>query len=207
MLPLAEYLRGKGYHVVTPTLAGHQCPPKQLKKVTFLDWIHSAECELKGLLSAGYQASIVGFSMGGLIGIQLAQKYPLQALVNLSTPIYIWNMKQITHNILKGIKNKDHRRINQYIFQVSQTPINAALNFKILLSKTKPLIPLIKTSHLIIQGLQDDTVNFKSANYIYQRSSAKHKELFYLDKSGHLICCDLEKEQVFLIVESFLGKL
>lgn len=204
VMPLATHLEEKGYTVAVPTLAGHGGKLSNLNHVSYLDWISSAESEILKLFTAQQKVCIIGFSMGGLIGFQLAQKYPVHALVTLSSPIYVWNGQRIVRNIVEGLKNKDYRRIHKYACSLRETPLRAALNFKILLNKTKPLIKQTTIPLMVIQGLKDDTVKPKSAHYIYQQAASPKKELFFLKESGHIICCDIEQKQVFQLVETFL---
>lgn len=205
--PLAEYLAHQGYEAVVPTLAGHEQQFNNLGNSSYQDWVASAEIELTKLLANNQKVFIIGFSMGGLIGINLAQKYPIQGLITLSTPIYVLDTKRVVKNVLTGLKNKDYRRINKYAINIIRTPISAVINFKILLSKTKPLIRNISIPLLVIQGLKDDTVKPKSADYIYRTAGSTKKHQYYLKESGHLICCDIEKQLVFEAVKIFLDKL
>lgn len=204
VMPLAEHLRQQGYTTVVPTLAGHGKHVRELSNFTYLDWIASAESKLADLLASHQKVYIIGFSMGGLIGLYLAHKYPVQGLITLSTPIYVLDKKMILKNIVNGLKNKDYRRIHKYAGNVLYTPLKAVINFKILLSKSKKLIPAITTPLLIIQGLKDDTVQPQSADYIFQHAGSINKKLHFIPKSGHLICCDCEKQLVFELVNTFL---
>ncbi len=204
VMPLAEHLTRRGYPVGVPTLAGHGGRPRELGKVSYQDWIASAEAVLRELLESHSRVVIIGFSMGGLIGIHLARKYPVQGLVTLSSPIYVLEPRRIILNVMEELKRKDYQRIHKYAGNVLQTPLRAILNFKTLLFKSKPLIPQITVPLLVVQGHKDDTVKPKSANYIFQRASSARKELHFLPESGHFICCDCEREQVFRLVETFI---
>ena len=203
-MPLARYLSRQGYTTAVPTLAGHGNNLRELNNFSYLDWIASAEAELKELLASHRKVYIIGFSMGGLIGLFLAQKYPIQGLVTLSAPIYLLDKKRLLKNIIKGLKNKDYRRIKKYTCNVLHTPLKAVIHFKTLLSKCKRLIPVLTAPLLIIQGLKDDTVQPKSADYIFQYAGSSKKQLCFLPESGHLICCDCEKQRVFELVKTFL---
>lgn len=204
VMPLAEYISRKGYTTAVPTLAGHGNNVRDLNKFSYLDWIASAEVELKELFASHRKVYIIGFSMGGLIGLHLAQKYPIQGLVTLSTPIYLLDKKRLLENIVKELKNKEYRRIKKYTGNVLRTPLKAVIHFKTLLSKSKRLIPVLTTPLLVIQGLKDETVKPKSANYIFQYAGSSKKQLCFLPESGHLICCDCEKQRVFELVKTFL---
>ncbi|MDF2522323.1 MAG: carboxylesterase [Clostridia bacterium] len=59
---------------------------------------------------------------------------------------------------------------------------------------------------LVMQSYRDETVHPSSANYIYNRVASTDKSIIFLHKSGHVITCDCEKEQVFEEVFSFISK-
>ena len=50
----------------------------------------------------------------------------------------------------------------------------------------------------------EHTVRPESAQLIYDQLGSKHKEILWLEKSGHIITLDEEREQVFAAVEKFL---
>ena len=204
VMPLAEHLNRNGYYVSVPTLGGHADNFKELGQVTYQDWIASAQAALVGLLAEHQRVNIIGFSMGGLIGIHLASKYDINALVTLSAPVYVLDYKRIAENIYFGLKNKDYRRIEKYAANIARVPLKAVLNFKRMLKETKPLIHKINTPLLVIQGLKDDTVKSKSAEYIYNNAVSTDKQIHYLPKSSHLVCLDVEKEVVFELVGEFI---
>jgi carboxylesterase len=56
-------------------------------------------------------------------------------------------------------------------------PISALYNFKAVLIKTKPLLNQIGCPVFIAQGLRDDTVHKKSAEYIFENVSSKEKHI------------------------------
>jgi carboxylesterase len=57
-----------------------------------------------------------------------------------------------------------------------------------------------------MQSYGDGTVHPSSANFIYKRVASTDKSIIFLHKSGHVITCDCEKEQVFDEVHNFINK-
>ena len=82
--------------------------------------------------------------------------------------------------------------------------MKALFQFKGLLIKTKPLIKDIDCPTFIGQGMLDDTVQKRSAHYIYNCVSSKDKEMKFYNNSGHQICCGLDKEQLFNDIYRFI---
>lgn len=203
--PLKSYLTGKGYIVSTPMLKGHTGKLNDLWGVTYKDWIASAEEGLTELLKATGKVIVIGFSMGGLIAAHLAIKYKPVAMITMSTPIYHWDLKRVLINLCSDIKNKHSKNIKRYI-RGSSIPLRALLNFKCLLIKTKPLFKGIKCPIFVVQGMMDDTVQHRSAEYIYNNVCAPSKEKKYYENSSHLICLGDDKEELFEDIENFILK-
>lgn len=202
--PLADALEEKGYKVFRPQLKGHTGKRKELKGVKYQDWIASAEEDLKALLSECDTVYIIGFSMGGLIAINLSCKYKIAGMVTLNTPIYYWDIPKILNNIFQGIVNRDFRKLKFYLQASRSFPISALLNFRVLLGKTKPLINKVKCPIFIGQALEDDTVRKSSAEFIYSHISTKKKTLKFYQNSGHLILWSRESSLVIQDVKDFL---
>ncbi|MTI81160.1 MAG: alpha/beta fold hydrolase [Firmicutes bacterium] len=204
VMPLAKHLKGLGYLTSVPTLAGHTGNLNDLANVNYKDWIASAESVLVKLLLEHEKVNIIGFSMGGLIGVYLANKYKINTLVMLSSPIYVGEPKNMALHICRDMRNKNYQRIKRYVSNCINTPIKAVINFKIMVHIMKPLIKKIQIPTLVLQGLKDDVVRPKSAQYIHDNIAAADKQIHYLPNSAHLVCCDVEKERVFQLVNNFI---
>ncbi|PWK13090.1 alpha/beta hydrolase [Tumebacillus permanentifrigoris] len=212
---LAERLRAAGHEVHTPTLAGHGATRLELERVSWLDWIHSAEKELVKLLQQHQQVHVVGFSMGGLIATYLSNKYRdrICSLSLLSTPIYTINPKQlfrtITEAIQKSMRNhpsspRSDEDVQRYLAKVKSTPMRSLVHFRRLVQTAKPLMEEIEMPLLVLQGELDDLVEARSATYIYESARSGVKNLQLYPQSRHMICVDCEAEQVMQEVVQFI---
>ena len=204
--PLAAVLKENGYLISCPQLKGHTGKRKDLKGVKYQEWIDSAEEDLKTLLTSCEKVYLIGFSMGGLIAVNLACKYNIAGIVTLNTPIYYWDIPKILSNIYRGIVNRDLRKMKFYLKASLSFPLSALFNFRLLLAKTKPLIKNVKCPAFIGQALDDDTVRKSSAEFIYRHISTKKKTLKFYKNSGHLILWSKESLQVIQDVRGFLDQ-
>ena len=75
-----------------------------------------------------------------------------------------------------------------------------------LIDVVKRELPRIKAPIMVMQSYNDHTVHYRSANYIYRRAGSAEKELHWLDKSGHLLTLDCQRDEVFQKVSAFLKK-
>ena len=175
-----------------------------MKRAGYNDWIRSAERKLQGLLAQCKAVYIIGFSMGGLIGINLALKYDVAGMVTINMPIYYWDSKLILSNIAKGLAGRDFRTIKRYMRATVKFPLRALLNFSILLGSTKPLLNDVTCPILITQGLDDDTVRKSSARYIFDSISSDDKQLKFYKDSGHVMLWSHAADNVIRDIEAFL---
>lgn len=201
---LADYLGGNGYMIACPKLKGHTGIGRDMKNADYKDWITSAEEELIKLTEKTSNIAIVGFSMGGLIAVNLACKYNIKAIVTINTPIYYWNIYRVFLNILEDFKNKEASNFMRYIKAKKASPIISMINFLLLLNSTKPKLINIKCPFLIIQTKDDDTTKLKSANYIYNNICSIDKKINVYEKGGHLVLNSPYKEKVIKNIEIFL---
>lgn len=201
---LAEHLKNKGYNVLCPSLKGHTGRRKDLAGVAYTDWIKSAEEDLIRLRENSERVFIVGFSMGGLIGANLCEKYDIDGLVTLNTPIYYWDVKVIFKNIINDFKTKDFQNIRRYMVSSGKFPISALYNFRRLLGITKYKLGKIQCPIFVVQAKDDDTVRRTSAKYIFDKIGSEKKKIKYYNNSGHVILTSPAAKEVSSEVEDFL---
>ena len=67
---LGEILHKKGYTVHIPLLPGHGTSEKNLKNIKWYQWFEAAKNELFQLRKTCKKVFVIGFSMGGSLGVQ-----------------------------------------------------------------------------------------------------------------------------------------
>ncbi len=202
---LNQFLISKGFDTACPVLKGHALTKKDMANATYTDWICSAEEALIELSKKHDKIVIIGFSMGGLVAVNLAMKYKVYKLITLSSPIYHWDFKMVCQNILNDIKMKKPGIIRNYIDAAFSVPISAVVNFKVLLQKTKPMFNEVTCPIYVAQGLKDDTVKPISANYIYENVASHKKHIKFYQNSPHVICNGEDNEELFRDVVGFIN--
>ena len=205
--PLNKYLLNNGFSTVCPALKGHTGKRKDLKGISYSEWINSAEQGLVQLRTQSEKIILIGFSMGGLIAVNLALKHKVCGIITLSTPIYHWDIKRIFSNIIDDFKKGKYDSLKFYTRASFGLPFSAMFNFKFLLYKTKVLLKQIKCPLLIAQGLKDDTVQHRSAKYIFNNVSSEKKVLKYYNKSNHIICKSKDRKELFSDIKAFVNDL
>ncbi|KAB7704833.1 alpha/beta fold hydrolase [Bacillus aerolatus] len=208
--PLVEYLHEKtSWKIVVPTLPGHG-EVLSLKGVTYDQWLEHAEKEMKQLLAQCDTVYVIGFSMGGLIAVYLAEKYPAKKLILLSAAAKYINAGQMFSDIKEMLKDlrsgqlKENELFLRYKDKLLLTPLSATWQFRKMVVRINPLFTKIQIPTLIAQGLADGIVPPKSAEYIYRHIPSKQKEIYYARNAKHHICHAEEKEELFEKIFTFL---
>ncbi len=179
--PLRDYLEYRGYPVQCPLLSGHGKTKKELAETTREDWIASAEQAYLELAKKSDRIYAVGFSMGGLLAVNL-WNYGFSGLVTVNMPVYYWNPKNIAANLIRDFKQ--YRK--KYFNASADKSLSSLLEFQKLLTGTKPLIGNITCRTLVVQAMDDDTVHHRSADYIMKKIRAEKSDCRPLH-GGHMI--------------------
>jgi carboxylesterase len=209
---MGDYLKDKGFSVRGVLLEGHGTSIEDMRKTNHRDWIKSAELGYGELAEQCDEIFVVGFSMGGAIALHLAQKYDISGIVSLSTPIKILSRQYYIAAIVKYLRlkiSKQQRIVKKkdpFIISYDKTPIKCIVSLMQLINLVKTDLHKIEKPILIMQSYGDGTVHPSSANFIYKRIGSTDKSIIFLHRSGHVITCDCEKEQVFEEVNSFISK-
>lgn len=210
--PLGEFLAQKGFTVKGVLLKGHGSTPEEMEKTGWQDWYKSAEGGYFELREKYSRIIPIGFSMGGLLAMHLASKYSFPCFITISSPIYIVNKKAMFASIIKYFKRFEPKKPNtylekdmqEYVSDLGKIPVKCVGSLVNLISNTKKIIPLVKTSILIVQSKMDATVDPRSAQYIYDKIGSTEKDLLWLESSGHLVVLDKERERLFIKIEQFI---
>ena len=91
-----------------------------------------------------------------------------------------------------------------YTVAYESTPLACVKSLLQLIRHVQRLLPQVQAPLLVMQGRREHTVRPRSALHIYEQSGSLQKELVWLEKSGHLVTLDIERELVFAQVKAFL---
>lgn len=204
---LGEYLRDCGYTVKGILLKGHGTNLEDMRKCNYRDWIRGVVEGYKSLKQECDEVFAVGLSMGGLLSLYLARNYDVRGAAVLSTPIRIHGRVAALDFIEKNFRTyilRSPGNMDMNIISYDRSPLISVHNLFRLIRHVRASLGAIEKPVLIMQSYGDRTVSPLSANIIYNNIGSKDKSIIYLHKSGHLITCDSEKEQVFKEVYSFI---
>ena len=214
MRGLGEYLATQGYTVRGPLLPGHGTSPEDMTTTGADDWLRGAEADLRRLQAACESVFVAGLSMGGVISLILASKYPVAGVVALSTPAYLgdWRVRllPVLRYFVKWVPPNSRGpdptdpetlgRLSSY----ERTPIAGVVELDRLVGRMRRALPRVIAPALVIQSTGDRHIPPESGQYIVDHLGSTDKTLHILHNSGHAITVDSEREIVWRAVGDFI---
>ncbi len=212
MKGLGDYLNQKGCTVVGVKLAGHGSDPKDMAATSLNDWMRSAEDGYKKLSRNCKKIFIVGFSMGGLIAVELAKKVSSVGLVVMSPPMLNMQYLEYVIPIVRFFKPW-HVIGGGSDPSIFESPYTSVAYPKVPTKSIAELLKLIRiirkgsnieTPTLILQGLLDKMIPKQSGKELLELIQSEDKELLHFEKSAHMLTLDQERNKVWEAVSEFI---
>ncbi len=219
MDPIGKFLQEKGFDWKNLQLPGHGTTPEDLKTKKWTDWTQYVLEEIDKCLQE-YENNVimVGLSLGGALTLfTLINRPQLKAGICLATPVTIVTFTQKIllnipflsmwmHNtttkqdIFDPEMKKNHRSYEKFHSS------NGKELYR-LLNTVKKYLPMITQPILLVQSKKDQVVDYKNAQYIFDRVKSEKKELFYVENSSHVLTKDYDREKIFLKCYEFIEEL
>lgn len=92
MAPLEEGLAARSATTSTPCLPGHATHLEDFVQTRFAHWLQEARTRYLQLVEQGRPVVVIGLSMGGTLGLRLAQEFPVAGLVTIAAPVYLYTL-------------------------------------------------------------------------------------------------------------------
>ncbi len=215
---LAEDLSAHGHAVLNQRLAGHGTDPRDLARVRWTDWLASVEDGLAVLRGLSDSVFVIGQSMGGMLALVSAARYPMAGVVALSTPYVTFSpfqmllarglgffgvmaRKQVTeHPELGRRREADYPAYPRY-------PVGILMEAGRLRAAMAASLPQVKVPALLVQSRQDASLAADSLEKIHARLGSQDKEKLWLDGFGHSIVRDEKRSAAFGLIRGGIGRL
>lgn len=214
---LCDYIYEElNWTISAPLLPGHGTEPKDLIGISWKNWLDCVKNEHGQLHKRCKKIVVCGQSMGGTLALLLASQLPVDAVITLAGAVLLKDWRLIILPIAKHLitynkksKGPDiwDKSLKPLIPTYSMYPLMAVEEFVKLLNFTKGNLWQIQAPALLFHSRKDRTIHFSNLEYIYQHISSKIKEMVVLEKSYHLISLDMEREEVYKKIRSFLTKI
>ena len=208
---LGEKLVAEGYSVRGVKLAGHGTNLEDFENSKHNHWISSTTEAYNKLKSFCSKIYVIGHSMGGVLALNIAENYPVDKLVLLAPALITKDKTSLLVPLLKYFMKytewapmERSKEETKYLLGYSKIPLACVHELSKLQKITKAKLNKIDKPLLIIHSKKDNAIDEKGIEMIEKRVASKEIRKVCLNKCGHNITIECEKETVFKEVISFL---
>jgi carboxylesterase len=216
MRTMGEFLACRGHTILGIRLPGHATQPADMLRTCWVDWLHAVEDGYDLLKSAGRKVFIMGLSMGGILTLIAASRLDVAGAVAMSTPYslpddprlpYIKFFTPFVRNISKGPSNWLDLSMAQEHVDYPVYPTRAVIELCDLLDAMRQALPNITAPVLLVHSRTDGGVPPENMQRIYDHLGSQDKSMLWLEKSGHVVTRDQERQRVFEAAETFVKRI
>lgn len=215
MRGLGEALAGHGHSCFAPLLPGHGEELEEFNQVVAQDWLEAAEASFDDLASRHAKVAVVGFSMGGTLGLHLATRRQVKGLALLATPVYMGSWISRIYPAAKaftsalpvvfdvanhGARQRRKAGVHKIL------PVHAVGQVLELMDDVRARLGEVKCPLLVAQSRNDHTVPPGNATYICHNVSSGVRRLIWVKRAFHVLpvdygCQHLEHEVCRFVAE------
>lgn len=204
MRPIGEHLAEHGIGSAGILLSGHGTHPNDMLGYRYEDWLADSENALDELLRRYARVFLVGLSMGGTIGLNLAARRArdprIAGVVSICAPLHLTDWRLQLVPILKLAVRwqawgrpdiKDTSAWERHVGYRRFRP-GAVLELLRLLRDTRDRLAAVNQPVLVVQSRDDNTVPRNNAIAIYQGVGSAVKSLLWLENCYHVATLDYD---------------
>jgi carboxylesterase len=212
MRPLGDYLAARDYTVRGVRYAGHGTSPQDLARTTRHDWIASAEAAVQELRGRCAQVWSIGLSLGGLISLHLAEHQLVDGVCAIAPAIYPPDRRMAIARLLTPFMPYSHKDLADLHDPIALAehadyelfPTRAVAELNALMRHTRRSLPKIDVPLLLIFARHDRVVSLNARDTIWSRVASADKQQLILERGGHIVTEDYDKEIAFAVIDQFL---
>jgi carboxylesterase len=200
-----------------PVLRGHGTHQRDLRGVTAADWYADASTALDDLLREVPRAAVVGLSMGGLVATQLGiERADCLAGVALVAPFFgsknpLARFSGLLSRVMpyfpmpRSIYDPDVYARNTNYKQGEATSFASAYRYS---QTMRGRVGELRLPLLIVAGRRDQIIPVPVIEDVVARVSTPpdQREVYWLERSGHDILMDMERETAYNLIGAWLAR-
>ena len=215
---LGQHLAQNGITALGVRLFGLGTQPADAIRARKEQWIANVEDGLALLTGTCQRIFLVGFSMGGVLALNLGSRTHVAGIVAMATPAALPPLANRLRPILKPLslvwryrrpsepsdwRDKQAEALNLH-YDVQ--PVRAIVELHDLVEETRQVLPKVQAPTLLIYSRNDASVPPRNAEQIYARLGSVQKELVWVQQSGHSLPRDAQRETVFSHITEFVNE-
>jgi len=204
MRGLALALADAGFTVEMPLLPGHGTDIADMIPTRWEDWSGAAEATYDELAARCDSVVVVGLSMGGMLGVWLAERHPEIAAIAVVNPLIVppdadtlavvKSMAEGGEEVAPGI-GSDIAMEGAVESAYPGLPLHAALSLFAGASEVEADLESVTCPVLVFTSLQDHVVDPVSSDVLAARAKGP-VERVTLERSYHVATLDYDKDEI-----------
>lgn len=221
---LGQHLAAQGWTVYGLRTAGHGTNYRVLARLRWQDWYASLLDGYQLLRQICDRIFIIGHSMGGMLTLLAGVTLKVDALLVLASPLSFRSRLMPYAHLIKYyrpfVDASDHSDVDQIVrdeqarrgeAQHGRIRYNIwashALGEMFALAKVvRHNLPHVTAPLCLVYSAADETATFADRQIILDGVQSSVIESHSLEKSGHNLPIDIERETVFALVAAFIGQ-
>jgi carboxylesterase len=214
MRGLGEHLAGRGFRVHGALLAGHGTSPEDLDRYSWRDWVASAEQELEDLRAECETVSVAGQSMGGTLSLLLAARHAdVAAVATMAAVVRLPSTTVAAIRVGAYLRRWHEPRVDRVdlwepervrlLRSYTRRSLRAHTHLLSLMAAARSELGSIKCPALVMHGRRDGTVGAGNAEIIASGIGPSART-HYFERSGHALTVDVDREEVYTLVEQHI---
>ncbi|MBI5876441.1 MAG: alpha/beta fold hydrolase [Chloroflexi bacterium] len=213
MLWLGTQLAADGHSVRGPRLAGHATTPEEMSTTRWPDWYAGVRDAYRQLHAECARVFVIGLSMGGMLAAHLAATEQPDGIVLMASPAHIrdWRItlfrpfqRFIPYWPTGGVSYTDAELGDGHLVY-DRYPTGCVVSLLDLAGEMRKDLPRATAPSLLVFSKVDRLADEPEARWVFDRLGAADKRLVLLERSGHIICADCERETVLAEVRRFIS--
>lgn len=208
---LTEELDRCGLAWRAPLLPGHGTRYQDLRGVTWRDWRDVAQADYDELARKHENIAVVGFSIGSLLGVEVAGRREVSRLVLMNSPLFSF-FRILPQRLLLKIMNFLTDDIRTFAPPSSngrpriyrRMPVSTIYTMAELIDRCKSGLSRVNCPSLIVHSLFDVASRARSAKYLLRHLGSPEKCIYWLRSAEHSILEGCIRHRVVDTVRGFL---
>ncbi|MBE2250683.1 MAG: alpha/beta fold hydrolase [Myxococcus sp.] len=215
--PLAQSLADRGFYVSVPRLPGHGTVPEDMLWVTWREWLAHAEASFEAL-SRFPRVCVAGLSMGGLLGLLLAERHQARVskLVLMAPVMRVQQragqlLERLGARALRGFgaswlkkttTDLEDEQARARAPVLPQYPLGRLLDLFELQKLARRAAPRVTAPTLIAAARHDHVVAFDSLEALHAQLPTSR--LLVLQRGFHILPHDVDRARLIAEVAEFI---
>ena len=211
MKRLAEHLHSEGFTCYAITYAGHGQIPEAFYKTNFQTMYESSEQAYQFLLDKGYECiSIIGQSLGGVFALNIAEKYSVNNIVTISSPLLSRPLEELERRVyaytryMLNLQQYTQEGIDLFVEQNFPRPKEKLIALQSFIINSRDKLARIESPVLAVAGGKDEEVYQESAAILVNEISSSKKQKLVMESGRHLLTIEKDAEILFKYIVNFV---